>query len=581
MASGYFESATGTNLEIGVEWTSVPSVQDNSSSVRAKVYITHYDIYCAALSGSYVSVGDRTAYFTAAVSSSDTSHQKTYIADETFSAAHGADGKKTVKIAAGWVFNGTYNGHYIGTLEVSGDAVLDKIDRASEFSCPGTLTVGEPFELTVRPASLSFTHRVIIAAGGASWTGNVSSGTSLTVTPPASLADGITSSSSGSGTVKVETYKGNVKIGETTKNVTVRIPQSAPFLPDFTLNFIPSSDSAFVTVHSLVCADITEGTVTVTNAAAAHSATVSSVRVTYGTKSVSGATLEVGKLTAGDFTYSATVTDSRGYSTTKSGSVTVMPYGAPRAENAAVTKCDSAGADDGEGTYFKVFADSVCSDLGGVNSASMTLTVKTRGGAALGTWSIVSGTPAVVGGSFSHTSSYVAEITVTDTAGQSTVKRIVVPTSFVDLHVKRGKIRFGGYCERAGFECDYPARFNSSLSVGDDAVADFVTSTYTDGMWTVVKYYSGRAECFGASTENLFPAASGGLYAADVAPKSYPPGLFLSRPTAIVSAERGLASERGDGTSSSSPTVRIYFESGNAVSCEVSYLVRGVWRSAV
>ena len=581
MASGYFESATGTNLEIGVEWSSVPSVQDNSSSVRAKVYITHYDIYCAALTGSYVSAGDRTAYFTAAVSSSDTSHQKTYIADETFSVAHGADGKKTVKIAAGWVFNGTYNGHYIGTLEVSGDAVLDKIERASDFSCPETLTVGEPFDVTVRPSSLSFTHRVIIAARNASWTGNVTSGTSLTVTPPASLADGITTSSSAAGTVKVETYKGNVKIGETSKSVTVRVPESAPFLPDFTLSFIPTSSSALVTSQSIVCADITEGTVTVTGAAAAHSATVSSVRVTYGTKSANSTTLSVGKLTAGNFTYSATVTDSRGFSTTKSRTVSVLPYGAPRAENASVTRCDSTGADDGEGTYFKVFADAVCSDLGGINSASLTLTVKTRGGTSLGTWNITSGTTAVVGGSFSHTASYVAEITATDTAGQSTVKRIVVPTSFVDLHVKRGKIRFGGYCERAGFECDFPSRFNSSVSLGDDALADFVTSMESDGMWTVVKYSSGRAECFGAATESLSPAASGGLYVADVAPKRYPSGLFLSKPTALVSAERGLASDRGDGTSSSSPTVRIYFESGSAISCEVSYLARGVWRRAV
>ena len=581
MASGYFESATGTNLEIGVEWSSVSSAQDNSSSVRAKVYITHYDIYCAALNGSYVSVGDRTAYFTAAASSSDTSYQKTYIADETFSVAHGADGKKTVRIAAGWVFNGTYNGHYIGTLEVSGDAVLDKIERASDFSCPETITVGEPFELAVRPASLSFTHRVILASGGASWSGSVTSGTSLTVTPPASLADGITSSSSAAGTVKVETYKGSVKIGETSKNVTFRVPERAPFLPGFTLNFISSSSSALVTSESIVCADITEGTVTVTNVAAAHSATVSQVRVTYGAKSAAGATLAVGKLTAGDFTYSATVTDSRGFSVTKSASVTVLPYGAPRVENAAVTRCGLTGADDDEGTYFKVLADSVCSDLGGLNSASMTLTVKTRGGAALGTWNITSGVTAIVGGTFSHTESYVAEITVTDTAGQSAVKRIVVPTSFVDLHIKRGKIRFGGYCERAGFECDFPSRFNSSVSIGDDAIADFVTSMYTDGMWTVVKYSSGRAECFGTSTENLSPVAAGGLYAANVVPKSYPAGLFLSRPLAIVSAERGLASVRDDGTPASSPTVRIYFESGSALSCEASYLARGVWRRAV
>lgn len=580
MASGYFESATGTNLEIGAEWTSVPNASTNSSEVRVKVYITHYDIYCAALTGSYVSAGSRTSYFARGIDSPDTSHQKTYIADETFTVEHSADGTKSVQIAAGWVFNGTYNGHYIGTLEVSGQATLDRIERASDFSCPAVLTLAAAAAFTVRPASISYRHRVKFSVGGATSQSEITTEQTFDAAPDATLAAGMTSSDTASGTVTVETYRGNVKIGEKSKIVSYAVPATEDFLPDFTLTFIPTSSSALVTSEGIVCADITEGALAVTNAAAKYSASVSSVEIACGTKSAPGQTLSLGKLTAGECSYSATVTDSRGHSTTKRGSVTVLPYGAPRAENVSVTRCKANGDADDEGAYISAYADSVCSDLGGVNTSSMTLTVKTRAGSAVGTWSLTSGETKVVGGSFSHTASYVAEITVTDSAGQSTKKSVVVPTSFVDFHLKRGAARFGGYCERPGFECDYPARFSSGVSVGGDPVADFATEITTSGIWTAVKYASGRAECFGAASETLTPAASGALFSADVAPRSYPAGLFLSAPYVVVSSSKGLATESGDGTPSSSPTVKVYFTSGSSSTCEISYLARGTWRSA-
>ena len=84
MANGTIQSNTGTNLEIGVEWSSDTNTAANTSSVTAKVYLLHYQIFCAALSGSYVTVGGSTEYFSSAVSSSSGGLQKTYIAERTF-----------------------------------------------------------------------------------------------------------------------------------------------------------------------------------------------------------------------------------------------------------------------------------------------------------------------------------------------------------------------------------------------------------------------------------------------------------------------------------------------------------------
>lgn len=63
--------------------------------------------------------------------------------------------------------------------------------------------------------------------------------------------------------------------------------------------------------------------------------------------------------------------------------------------------------------------------------------------------------------------------------------------------------------------------------------SDLETSpiTYTDGMWTVVKYDDGRAEVFGKKTfTNVASAqwATSGIYYIQLTPDAYPSGLFTS-----------------------------------------------------
>jgi len=592
MASGSFESSTGTNLEIGCEWTSTANAASNSSSVRVKVYLKHYQIYCAALSGSYVTVGDSTHYFSAAVSSSEGGLQKTYVADETFSVPHSSDGSKNVSISAGYVFNGTYNGHYIGTLSVSRSVTLDKIARASDFTCPSSVTLGTQALFTVSPASSGYTHRVVMTLGSATASGTKSSSKTINYTPPASLADGLTSSMRGQGTVKVETYSGSTKIGEVSKSCTFIIPRTSEYLPDFTLTFTPMSSCTLVTSAGIVAAGLSNGTVTVTGDTAKHGATVSSCVVTYGTRKSTTKTLSLGALKAGNYTYSATVTDSRGAAKTKSGSVTVLPYAEPYASDVSVFRCDRNGDVDDAGAYLSVTATAVASDLGGINSASMVLSVKVRGSTAHTDTAITSGVTTVVPSSLSATSSYEATITVTDTAGSSTTHRTIVPTSHVDLHMKRGKVRFGGYAERAGLECDFPAYFGGGVYIDDEPISDVVVAEGTSGIWTWRKWASGVSECFGttASKTYVLSAAYGPLYLSsesagvDTNSVAYPTGLFVSPPTVIATPSRVnkavLISPRSTGTKDASPDYYIIYYTApqGGVECALHLSCRGRWK---
>ena len=593
MSQGTIESSTGTNLEIGVEWTSVADAPSNSSTVTARVFLHHYQIYCVALSGSYVTVGDKTEYFSRAVSSSSGGLQKTYIAEKTFTVPHNSDGTKSVRIAAGYVFNGTYNGYYIGTLAVAGNADLDRIPRASDFTLPGALTLTQPAAVKISAASSSYTHRAVMRLGNAVSSGSVLSGATLSVTPPASLADASVNSKRPAGTFTLETYSGGTKLGEVTKNCTFVVPETAEFLPDFTLTATPTNTSALLDSENILAAGLSSLAVRISGASCRHGAAVSSTKITFGSRSTTSGTLSTGTLAAGTFSYTAKVTDSRGLSKTKSGSVTVLPYFTPYADSVDVHRCLADGTADDSGTYLSAYAKSKCASLGGRNTCTAKLVLRSRAGAKLGEWALTSGQTALIAASLSTQNSYTVSVEVTDTAGKTGTYRLTVPTSKVDVHLKDGKLRIGGYAERAGLEVDWDARFNGDLSIGDDTVADVIVAAGKTGIWTWRKYASGASECFGTAAVKTYPltasygafVASSGASGEALNSESYPGGLFVAAPTVNATPARSshpvLIAPRNTGSAAASPDYRIIYPAvpeGGSVDCALHISAKGKWK---
>ena len=219
--------------------------------------------------------------------------------------------------------------------------------------------------------------------------------------------------------------------------------------------------------------------------------------------------------------------------------------------------------------------------------------MRNRSGTLLGTWDLTSGTTSVIGASLSPYSSYTATVEITDAAGSTGTYAVSVPTSKVDVHLKDGKLRLGGYVERAGLECDWDARFNGSVSIGDDQVADFIVASGKTGIWTWRKYSSGASECYGTTpvASYTLPSAYGSFYRSSgvsgeaLNSVSYPSGLFISPPTVTACPARGdypvLIAQRTGGSASATPNYYIISPTvppGGTVSAGLFIASRGRWK---
>lgn len=565
-----------------MEWTSTPHTATNSSTVTASVFLDHYEIYSAALSGSYVKIGGEVTYFSKAVNQSASGKSSTHLCDFTAEVSHMTDGTASVTLEAGWVFRGTYSGVWIGTLTASKTVTLDLIRRASELSFYGDVTLTEKKTFGVSSFDPSFSHSLVMTVGGRSAEVPVSSGG---VTPPASLALGMTEGTQKTGTVSLRTYDGNGNvIGESAvKNCLFRVPSTEEFLPDFEFSAAPRSDHPALPEEGIFAAKISKAAVTVTGKTAKQGATVAQTQVAVGPSVLSDnktgkSEFEKELLTAGDITVSVTVTDSRGLSKRKSTVITVAPYSRPAVTEVTCKRCDGEGKDGDGGKYFKVKASFTVSALGGINTAALTVRYKKHSG---GTWSALipleSGKETLFGGSLTPIVSYDVEIGVTDTLGNAGTWKTTLLTEKVDFHLNGDRARFGGYCERAGLECDWDCNFGKEVFIKEKKIADHVTETGRDGIWRYRRFASGDAECFGVTEEASvgFSGNFGGLFksASPVGAANYPEGLFSAPPAVTaspVSETPVILCPAGTGDATGHPGWYVLSSSGSAASVSVA-----------
>lgn len=160
-----------------------------------------------------------------------TSGEEAHLASGEVRVGHNADGTKSVPISVAFHPN---NGVH-GAVTTTGNLPLTTIPRASGVSV-GRGTIGSPLTITVNRASSSFTHTLRYAWGSRSGTIATNVGTSHTWTLPDELAYDIPSSTSGVGTIWVDTYNGSQKIGEQAVGFTADLPDRfRPNLTGFTL----------------------------------------------------------------------------------------------------------------------------------------------------------------------------------------------------------------------------------------------------------------------------------------------------------------------------------------------------------
>ena len=268
--------------------------------------------------------------------------------------AGNADGTKTVTIAANFqCFTAAGNGGSGWSVNGSQNVTLHTIPRTSSVSMPAT-TMGSAGTISITRASSSFTHTLTYAFGNTTGTiATKTTSTSVSWTPPTSLASQIPNSTSGTCTLTCYTYNGNTLVGTSTATVTLSVPASIkPTITGITATrvdgTVPSSWGIYVQSKSKV-------TLAITGAAGAGGSTISSYSITGGGLSYTSESVTTGFLkTSGSTTFTGKVCDSRGrWSDEATVTIDVVAYAAPRFNSYSTQRCTSAGASSSNGTYAK------------------------------------------------------------------------------------------------------------------------------------------------------------------------------------------------------------------------------------
>lgn len=342
------------------------NIANNTSNVTVKVTAKWtYGSWNATgeCTGSITIDGTKYSFSGITFNTGSTTSGSQVIMTKTVDVKHNDNGTKTVNCSASFV-----TGVSSGTVSTSGSKTLTTIPRKSSLSASNG-TLGTAQTLTVTKQASAFTHTITYKCG--SETGTVctkSSSTSVSWTPPASLASQNKTGTSVSVTFTITTYSGNTDVGSNTKTINCTIPKKSPYLPTCTVAISESTN--YTALVGGPVKGFSKFKVTVTPTLAYGSAINSYKVIVDGSTYASASfTTNVAK-SSGTITASATVTDKRGYSGSGSTSISVLDYNAPVISKLTVHRCNADGSTNDKGEAVKIEYAYTYTSLNGNNSAT-------------------------------------------------------------------------------------------------------------------------------------------------------------------------------------------------------------------
>ena len=224
-----FSSSSGSlYLNLYVDQGS-QSITDNTSTVnwrmtvsRTGAYYTHNHQGDSTLS---LNLDGRNVHYS--YPTWETSGEEYTLASGSSTISHNADGTKTLPISC--TFNPNNGLH--GTITVSASLSLTTIPRSSSVSVSAGV-IGSAVTININRQSSSFKHTVRYVWGNKSGTIASNIDTSTTWIIPLDFANEIPNSTSGTGTIYVDTYSGNTKTGTQSTTLTASVPANVK--PTFT-----------------------------------------------------------------------------------------------------------------------------------------------------------------------------------------------------------------------------------------------------------------------------------------------------------------------------------------------------------
>lgn len=435
-SSGSFENVFRTGYALRVEWkTNSQSIDNNTSSVTVTVYLvsqnSSYYINSTQEKTVTLVINGTTYTKTASGLANLTGKQKKALFSKTVTISHNTDGSKSVPIYCTFGLKVTLSGKYWDTVRApesgNGIAVLNTIPRPTTPTTSGTFNVGNTVTINTPRASDTFTHFLRYSVNSKNWT-TIKSGvtTSTTWTLPADLATAKPNATSGTVYIACDTQNNGALLGGRTISRTYTIT-SAYAAPSVALAISQTNEgntSSYVRGRSKVTL---KATATLKYGATAakyvfnYGGSTKTVTTTDGTASV---TFTLPSNAAATYEYGVTLTDSRGFTASKSGSVSTVAYSAPVISSLAAIRGNYDGTtftENSKGNSLKITAAGTITSLSNANaknykieyrlsnSTSYTTLINTKAASAYAI-AVTEYTSAI----FSENASYVLRFTLSD-----------------------------------------------------------------------------------------------------------------------------------------------------------------------
>ena len=532
MASIY--SSTNKGWRLRLDWSITgQSIADNKSTLSLDLWVydgTGYSQNESSGEAYYVIQGEKrwNPY-----NYSSTGWYK--LGSKTITVSHNADGTKSIALTAEWDcgFDSSYTPRH---LSLSETVTLTTIPRASTATTSGS-TLGETLTITIKRASSSFTHKLYYTCGSVKdklIAENVGTSYSWNA-PPVSLAQQAPNAETVALTLTVKTYNGSTYVGSWSTPVKLAVPSTV--VPALSVAIsdptgVSNTYGGYVQLRSKVKVDITASGVQ-GSSIKSYSINVGGI---YATTSACGTTDYLPG--SGELTVSCAVTDSRGRTTTKTQSISVLAYRKPAITAISAARCNANGTANRAGTYGKVTFSGAITSLSAKNTAAYAVQYRevgavdwtTAGRPAAGNYD-----PANISAVFAADKSKRYEVRVVATDAFESIGSTLrdLPAAYALYHLAKHllSVGLGRLCDKAnalqvGLDAyfDRDVQIDGTLTLGDglsaplpvesggtgvatlDAlrqalgVKDYIIEQGISGNWTYQKYASGYADLWWRGT---------------------------------------------------------------------------------
>lgn len=290
-----------------IDWSAKQNVANNTSTItwtcRAEDGEGDYYVYAGPVEISF----DKTSVLSLSDRFKLVKGQQ--IGAGTITFTHNSAGKKSVSLdVQATLYEYETNSTYEGLIE------LDDILRASSISSIDGNMIGSPITININRLNDSYTHKVYYSFGDQkNYLLSDSVTTSCQFTPSLANCKYIPNSTSGTATIRVDTYNGSNKIGTTSKNFTLHAPDSViPTINNVSIS-VDNSENATIEEWGLYVRGYSKVSINI-DAEGIYDSKISSYKIEGGNNVVTSSMPYTSPIINryGDLSYICTVKDSRG-----------------------------------------------------------------------------------------------------------------------------------------------------------------------------------------------------------------------------------------------------------------------------